>query len=69
MPDVIRNFIQGTEILFGDSKKNDTTRSKQADTKKELRLAKTRTKQGSLNRSISRIKKIKEDALSWVKRV
>ena len=64
MPNFVKQIMEGTHILFGDSKKHKLKRNKQINTSKELRIAKARMRQGSMNRSISRIKDIKEAALN-----
>jgi len=63
MSETIRMFIDGTSMIFNPSNIK-IKRHKQTNTLKELRIAKARLKQGSLHRSIDKIKRIKEAALS-----
>lgn len=64
MSKYLKDFFHGTEILFGNNKKNKRRETKRIDIKKELRIAKHIRKTSVSERSSNRIRKIVTEALS-----
>lgn len=65
MSEYFNKVSLGLHILFGNEEIN-VKRNKSADTKKELRMAKTIRKTSVIQRSANRIQKIAREAIGWV---